>query len=250
MSESDGIEESIDGTTRVAMTVAARTAADLAREFERRRKDARDRDVRQAREDATRTEALWQQTRAELAPVMQERWWEQARPADIAHAYEQARAYDSEDARAYRDRIRDEVRDRYGVDVDDLAREGGSDEHRERDEAERDRAEASRLTTEADQADRAAEGAHDGPEAEQEHDRATTALEDASTIYDSAERREAMAEEMRSRGVDRDVVEARVAADTGQAAPARDAVKSPAKRTPPARRNRGQAGKARQVERG
>lgn len=57
--------------------------------------------------------------RAELAPVRESSWWDQAQVCDVARAYEMAVTFRDEDqaARDAESRIRQELRDRYDVEV-------------------------------------------------------------------------------------------------------------------------------------
>lgn len=248
--ESDGIEEGMEGMSRVAVTSAARMAAELAREFERRAQERRDEGLREAAQDLSREQAMWEQTRAQLSPVMEDRWWDQATPESIAQAYQQARAFDGRDeARPFAERIQDQVRERYGVDVDELRQQAEKDAGEQQSEADKDRAEAARLMADADREEarpeKEQESAPDGPEQAQE------AREDAATLYDTAERREALASELKAKGVDPEAIEARVTADAGQAAPANEATHAPG-RTPKARKARGQGRgqRSREAQRG
>ena len=90
-------------------------------------------------------------------------------------------------------------------------------------------AEAVGLMDHAERVDRAAEERDDRAqqiEAEQLRD-------DSGSVYDSAERRDALAEELRRKGVDGKAVEARVTADVGHAKPAAEAVRTTAPRRVP-----------------
>lgn len=57
--------------------------------------------------------------------MLRDEWWKKATPERIGVAYEAASAWAQYDdvARQAADRIRDEVKQRYDVDVDDLARD-------------------------------------------------------------------------------------------------------------------------------
>lgn len=248
--ESDGIEEGMEGTSRVAATAAARMAAELVREFERRVRDRRDEALRQAAQDRSREQALWEQTRAQLSPVMDDRWWQRATPESIAQAYQQARTFDGRDeARTFAERIRSQVRDRYGVDVDELREQGAKDAEGQRADADKDRAEAARLMTDADRDDARSETDPDA--ARDDRARASEAREDAASLYDTAERRDELASELRDQGIDAEAVEARVTADAGQAAPANEAARTPG-RAPKARkaRGKGRGQRSREAQRG
>ena len=248
--ESDGIEEGMEGMSRVAVTAAARMAAELAREFQRRAQDRRDEALREAAQDLSRQQAMWEQTRAQLSPVMEDRWWDQATPESIAQAYQQARTFDGRDeARPFAERIQTQVRERYGVEVDELRQQGDKDAGEQTTEADKDRAEAARLMADADRRDSRSETEQDNdPEGAEQ---AQEERQEAATLYDSAERREAMASDLRDRGVDSEAVEARVTADAGQALPANEAARAPS-RTPKARKARGQGRgqRSRETQRG
>lgn len=82
----------------------------------------------------------------------------------------------------------------------------------------------------------AAEKAQDGAAAESQ-DRADELREDAANSYDSAERREATAHELESKGLDHELVATRMRADVSQGRPATEAVK-PAARPAKARKGR------------
>ena len=80
------------------------------------------------------------------------------------------------------------------------------------------------------------EKAQDGAAAESQ-DRADELRKDAANSYDSAERREATAHELESRGLDHELVATRMRADVSQGRPATEAVK-PAARPAKARKGR------------
>jgi hypothetical protein len=251
--ESDGVEETMQGSVRMAVTVAARGAAEIAMMRAQHARQTQADGEHAAREFAQQREALWQDSRAELAPVLEERWWQEATPERIGQAYATAQAWDGHpEVEPYLARIREQVKERYGVDIDEVRDQTLADrlgdpigsEERERADADKDRAEAARLMEDSDRADRAqSEG--DDPSNPVEADHAQQAQADAELMYDSAERREALAEGLRGRGVDAPVVEARVAADIHQAVPAAAAVAARPGRAPKARRNRSVRGQQR-----
>lgn len=252
--ESDGVEETMQGSVRMAVTVGARSAAEIALIQKQRARQAQADGELAAREYAQRREALWQDSRAELAPVLDDRWWTESTPEQIGQAYATAQAWEGRtEVEPYLARIREQVKERYGVDVDEvrgralesrLGEPAGS-EDRERAEAEKDRAEAARLMEDSDRADRAHVEDED-PSREVEADQAQA---DAELLYDSAERREALADDLRGRGIETPVVEARTTADIHQATPAAAAVSARPNRAPKARRSRGLQGRQR-AERG
>lgn len=274
MSEStDGIEEAFEGQLRVLVTAAGQVGERLARQREETQRNAQACSEQEARELASRIEAERLAARVELRDVGRADWWDRATPEQIARSYQVARAWSAEDPEAARaeERVRSEIRGRYGVDVDDA----GADPERVRqlvqlelDRAERDRAagqeqaaraaresvEAQQLLAHANQQDAQAEAARAASEhepdpqerevaavqAEQHGATADSAREDGRTLYDSAERREGTARELESKGVSREVVATRMRADVSQAKPATDAVKgAEAGRGAVARKKRG-----------
>lgn len=130
-------------------------------------------------------------------------------------------------------------------------------------QAAADRAEAVRLMQQADREERRAEEARaiansDGvapdeqaraaAEAEQRTATAASTRGDAGALYDSAERRDATARDLESKGIDRELVAARMRADVSQAKPATQAVAAGGpKKAPRARKVPG--GRAAQTQR-
>lgn len=122
MSEADGMDEIVEGSLRQQLMLSARLAETLARGRQEalRAQDAdQDRAVRElhARIEADRTIM-----RAELAPVSQDRWWEQAAPDQIARAYTLAEGWKDYDpaALAAAEKIHEETARRYGINTHDL----------------------------------------------------------------------------------------------------------------------------------
>lgn len=130
---------------------------------------------------------------------------------------------------------------------------------KERHRAAAEHAEAQRLMQQADREDRLADQARSAAEHEPDPDERARAAaeaaerdvfgdrarEDGRAAYDSAERREATASELRAKGIDGDVVETRMRADVSQARPATEAVAAKtAGRSPKARKTRGRAAQA------
>jgi hypothetical protein len=209
-------------------------------------RDAHAASQQQARELQARLEAERSAARAQLASVERQDWWASADPQQIAAAWETAQVWleSDPDARRAADRIRQEVRDRYGIDVDDPRADPGAvadaltaRQHAEQDaqqQSRRDDVEAALLLREADQTDRAQQPAA-----------AARNEQDASRLYDSAERRRELAASLQ--GVyDSEAVEARVLADTSQARPATEAVRTASRRAPTPRRSRAQAAPVKQ----
>jgi len=193
-------------------------------------------------------------------------WWDQATPEQIGQAYQVARAWAQEDPEAVRaeQRIRGELRTRYGIDADNTGatpaavsaamqraehERAQADAERNREQA--DRAEARRLTSSADREERRAEEARSAAvlepdpaerlraarEAEQREAVADHLRADGRAGYDTAERRHSMASELKAQGIDQRVVATRMRGDVSQGWPATEAVKVAGK-VPKARRTK------------
>lgn len=264
--ESDGIEEALTGSVRVAVTVGARMGEMLARAREEQMRRAEAAEEQHARELSERLRAEQAAARADLAPVFRTEWWDQAGPDDIQHVYTTARAWTGHDPEADRaaERIREEVRRRYAVDVDraaadpELVRVALERAEARRAEAEREsgrateeQVQAQLLVAEADRAAEAAEAARAAAEhepdpterveatlaAKHERNRASAAREAGKDTYDSAERRQAFAADLERRGIEQETVSARMTADVSQGTHPSAAVKT-GRRAPKARKNR------------
>jgi colicin import membrane protein len=194
----------------------------------------------------------------------------------IADAHETAtawREHDDTGATAAK-KIRQEVRDRYGIDVDnpvadpravDAALEQAE---RERAQAAEERRRASedltasqmllngaeRRDRDADEATQRASSTDDPATAERADREALQAIQeargdryDSDAAYDSAERREALASSLKGSAAEKEVI-GRILADVGNAKHPREAVTAPVGQSPKAR-NRG-AGIGQQRDRG
>lgn len=266
--ETDGIEEAFEGQIRVLVTAAGQVGERIARAREEALRNAQAHSEQEARELRSRLEAEHRAARAELGNVYRAEWWDRATPAQIGHTYQVARAWSQEDPEAVRaeQRMRDELRTRYGVDVDNTNADPAAvraaveraEQERGQADAERHRAaaesaEAQRLLHEADREERRAaearaaavhepdpdERARGVAEAEQHEAAADRTRDDGRTMYDSAQRRDVTARELEAKGIDRELVATRMRADVSNAKPASEAAKSPARRALKARRGRG-----------
>lgn len=242
MSESDGVDEAIEGLSRTGIAVAARLGEQLARLREQSLREQQAADEQRARELQTRYESQREAARAQLAPTTDHRWWDQARPQDIERVHETATAWKQFDPTAQEaaERIRREVRDRYGVDVDNP----GADDRAVSEalaQAERGRAEADRQRS-AGERDGAAAATMIAAAGREDRDRAAAvesenrAAGDAGPLYDSEERRQSFAASLD--GVaDGETIRARILADRDQATPPSAAVaREPRKMRKPAKR--------------
>lgn len=258
--ETDGIEEAFEGQVRIFVTAAGQVAERLARAREQALRRAQERSEQQAREMRSRLEAEHRAARAELAGVHGTDWWDRATPERIGHAWQVARAWAHEDPEAVRaeQRVRDELRTRYGIDADNAGAAPAAveaaiqradyeraqvDAERTREQAER--AEAHRLLGDAAHEGRRADDAraaarHEpdpderlraAAEAEQREAAADHLRADSRTRYDSAERRQTAAHELEAKGIDRQLVATKMRADVSQGRPATEAVQAPFKTT-------------------
>jgi hypothetical protein len=223
MSESDGVEEAIEGLSRTGIAVAARLGEQLARMREQSLREQQASDEHRARELQARYESQREAARAQLAPTTDDRWWDQARPQDIERVHETATAWKQFDPAAQEaaERIRREVRERYGVDVDNP----GADDRAVSDalaQAERDQVEAARLRSAADRDGAEADllmGAAGREDRRRESEvTAENAAADAQPLYDSEERRQPFAASLDGK-VDAETIRARILADRDQATP-------------------------------
>jgi len=179
MSEPDGVDEVVAGGLRVAITAAGAVAEHLARVRAERVRQVTAENTAATRAMATRLGAERAAARAQLALVDREEWWRNGRVRDIADAWETAqlwRQVEPEAERAAATIIR-EVRDRYGVDLEDgtpVDRDALEQAVRERQTAavERRRAQGTGAVLEAslvlaaDEANRAAGMVDEGAQAE------------------------------------------------------------------------------------
>lgn len=274
--ESDGVEESFEGLVRVAVTAGARFGENMARLREQMARDSEARSLQESRELQARTAAERQAAVSELGNVQRGEWWDKARPEDIGRTYATAKAWEGQDpeAASARQRMENELRTRYGVDVNNhdadpaqvqahLARmeaeriEGLAAEERRKEAQER--AEAENLLREGDQLDNAAErsaaaAAYEPDPAEREQataeaetlrDRATETRDESGQSYDSAERRSETAASLEGQGFAERSVEARKIADVSQGKPATEAVKQ--SRAVKARKGRSRVGSGKQA---
>jgi hypothetical protein len=259
MSESDGIEEAIEGMSRVGLTVAGRLGEQVARAREQELRRAQAAEEQQARELQARFDAERAAARAQLAPVMDNRWWDTASGRDIERVHEAATAWKDHDpaARDAAEVIRDQVQRRYGLDVDNLGADDASvaealaKAERDREQAEQERragrdenAQAVQLLAEADREDRDRQ-----QDADEENQRPEALAEEAGIKHDSAERRQALAASLEN-VADREAVQARLSADQDQATPPTAAVTKAPGRNPKARKTRGANGQTKLLQKG
>lgn len=202
--QADGVFEEAEGNIRQQLMAAAQLARTAVQARQDAAQRATRRDLEEARQLQAQLDAQRVVARAELAPVHNASWWDQAQLRDVARAYETAVTFRDEDqsARDAESRIRQELRERYDVEV----LETGADpavvratlvdrdtERAERDElqaqARDDQDLAAGLVVGTEVLDVSADLA-DAEEAQDLRDLAANVEHDAALSWDSAERRE------------------------------------------------------------
>ncbi|MGV8970614.1 MAG: hypothetical protein ACOH1J_09205 [Microbacteriaceae bacterium] len=203
--QADGVLDEADGNMRMALMGASQLAQAATRARTESHERASRRDLEVARQLQGRLEAERVGARAELAPVHQASWWDQANTHDVARAYETAVTFRGENqaARDAESRIRQELRDRYSIDVNEsgadpsvvqasLAEFGSerSDGEQERDMARDERDIAAELTVGAEALELGAD-LEEAQDTAMLRELASNVEHDAEVVWDSSERREA-----------------------------------------------------------
>ncbi|MGK4219432.1 hypothetical protein [Kocuria sp.] len=239
----DGVNDLLSRDLQAAMAVAGRWGEMMARQRAERLRQRVMEQQHRRRELAERFEAERAVMRTELAPVEQDRFWETAKPADIAGHYGLARQWEHHDevAKTARGRIEAEVKDRHGLSVEDYLTDHAPAQQRtespeqelaarEAKDVQRDHAEAARNAAAAARGD-----------LQNDKDTSNAATE-AEELWDSGDRRARLADKLMAAfgGTEegRDGVQARLAAERDQGTPPIDAVRS-TKRGPKARKYTG-----------
>ena len=122
MSESDGMDDVLDGGVRRSLLIASRIAESLARHRQESQRQQGQLDARTAYEAQARLSAERSSAHAVLAPVHNDQWWDKAQAGDIATAHAVAEGWKDHDptALAAAEKIREEVLTRYGIDTQDV----------------------------------------------------------------------------------------------------------------------------------
>jgi hypothetical protein len=122
MSESDGMDDLLDGGLRQSLMIASRIAETLARQRQEAQRQQEHHDTQAAHQAQARLAAERSTAHAALAAVEKDQWWDKAQPSDIATAYIVAEAWKDQDptALAASEKIRQEVLTRYGIDTRDV----------------------------------------------------------------------------------------------------------------------------------
>ncbi|MEV8241959.1 hypothetical protein AB0O90_17070 [Microbacterium testaceum] len=271
--ETDGVGETFDDSLRIALTIASQFGERISRLREQLARQREAAALQESRELQARFDAERAAARAQLAVVERPEWWDRASAQDIADVHETATAWREHDdtAATAAEKIRHEVRERYGVDVDNPGADPGAVtvalEQAERDRAheaeERRRAgqdltasqmfldNAERRDRDADEATQAASSTDDPATADRAEREALQAAHEArgdrydgDVAYDSAERREAFASSLKGSAAEQEV-HGRVLADNGNAKHPREAVTAAAGRSPKARKRAAGVGQER-----
>ena len=119
MSESDGIDDVLDGGVRQSLLIASRIAETIARRVQESARQREHELSQSSFEMRTRMEAERSSAHAVLAPLDRDQWWEKANANDIGTAFAVAEGWKDQDptALAASEKIRQEVRARYGIDT-------------------------------------------------------------------------------------------------------------------------------------
>ncbi|MET4096956.1 hypothetical protein [Arthrobacter sp. UYCu712] len=127
MSESDGMDDVVDGGLRQSLMIASRIAETLARRRQESQRQQEHQDSQAAHEAQARFAADRSAAHAALAPVEKDQWWDKAQPHDIATAHAVAMSWKDRDPTALgaAERIRTEVQRRYGIDTHDVGTDTG-----------------------------------------------------------------------------------------------------------------------------
>ncbi|WP_144663334.1 hypothetical protein [Paenarthrobacter nicotinovorans] len=122
MSESDGMDDLLDGGLRQSLMIASRIAETLARHRQEARRQQEHHDAQAVHDAQARLAAERSAAHAALVPVEKDQWWDKAQPSDIATAYTVAESWKDHDPTALSasEKIRQEVLTRYGIDTRDV----------------------------------------------------------------------------------------------------------------------------------
>ena len=215
MSEADGIDEAVDGALRTGLMAAARIGEQLARMREQEQRNIQRAEEERARQLQDRFNASQAAARAQLEPVSRDDWWDKATPDMIERVHETATAWKDHDpvAAEHAERIRDQVQQRYGIDVSNT----GASEHDisaaiERAQQARGQAENERSAAAAAHGDEVLAGA--AVAAANKEDR-TRSADVEQPGWDTVERRSNLANSLEGNN-DREAANARLIADAHQ----------------------------------
>lgn len=240
----DGIDDAVSEFGRVQMTVAARTFEVLARRLADLREEERRAAPERAREIAERRDTELEVAVAQVQAVTTEEYWTDPNPATVQESYAVASAWSPYDDRANEARvlIEQRVREKWGMDPEGLMRadftaQQANEAHRDAN-GDHGKAEEELERVRQEQVER--RRTEDPAEQEASVAREREAREAAGEFYDTAERRDAQAEDLRAQGVSEEAVAAWRGADADQARPAGRINEQAARTMPKARKASGQ----------
>jgi len=260
--DADGIDEALTHSLRNALMVSSQIGEQLARMNESRQRHAEAAAAQDSRELQSRLDTERLAARAQLATIDKPGWWDTAKPEEIGEVWQTANAWRTIDPEIDRaaDRIETEVRDRWGVDVnnpganpDEVAAtlrkilEANEAADNERAQAKKDEAEAIKILLEADRmaSDREAGLVDDVPREEELERELRGTARDLKSSAAAHEQSAAKYEEY----AETEAGAAKMVADTGQAAPAHMATSAAAKSSKKLRRGSGDQAQERSVSR-
>jgi hypothetical protein len=177
---SNEVEGELDGVMRTLVAAAGRMGESVARMREDRARQAEAESVQRARETAAQYEQERAMARAQVQPTREPAWWDRASAEAVAQAYETTSAWKDHDpdlAQAHA-RMGDELRERYGIDVNDIgadpqrvaevlnARTAGIEDAPAAPSTKQERRDADQLLNAADQHDQNAQAARAGVDGE------------------------------------------------------------------------------------
>lgn len=212
MSDNEPDTEAEEGFTRAGRMMMVGAAQLAQRLLEQRQRDLQEQtagDLSAARDLEQRIGAERSAVETQLRSVFDDKWWSTAELEDIGQMYATAKAWapESEYAADAERTVRAELVARYGPEAEawlDGAATDRQEADKQRQAADRDRGEAAELL--ADVA------------TDQRHEAAPDSrVADAELAYDSAARRDTTAAALTGRGIDREAVGARMAADVSHA---------------------------------
>lgn len=265
------VEQHVLEALRTAMASAVRVGETLARIRQRSMEQVARESRERAKAYADRLDAEREAARARYRGVEEDSWWQRTSRETIASTYATATAWRGSDPEAERvaQLMEQQVKQRYGVDIDKLdqtdkvpgsehrqAEKRTVEENAERPEPARE-AETLGLLAAAEAADlAAAERQQKAASSQEPVPSVGTAPEPATTreaaAYDSPERRAAAKADMVAAGVPAGAVEAKMLVDVGNARPATDIARTqaPAAGARPGRGKGPGAGQAREHDQG
>jgi hypothetical protein len=125
MNEADGTDEAIHDSLKQSLITAARVAETLSRARQKSLRQREQQNTQIAHEAQARAAAERAAVQGVLARIHKDQWWNHAQPDDIARVHALAEGWKDHDPAAFAasERIRTEVRRRYGIDTRDIGKD-------------------------------------------------------------------------------------------------------------------------------